>query len=56
MEEKQCSSCKIKVANDKGAVSFKCPSCGKYEIVRCTGCRSKATKYTCPGCEFVGPN
>ena len=55
MEDKKCTSCKIKVANES-AVSFNCPKCGKYEIIRCPNCRSNATKYTCPNCEFVGPN
>jgi len=56
MEEKICSSCKKKVANDKGSVCFICPNCNKFEIVRCTNCRSNATKYTCSECGFVGPN
>ena len=55
-QEKKCSSCKIKVANDKGGVSFKCPGCNEYEIVRCSGCRSNAIKYKCPNCGFEGPN
>ena len=56
MEGKICSSCKKKVVNDPGKVLFKCPSCKEYEIVRCTGCRSNATKYTCANCNFTGPN
>jgi len=55
MEEKTCSSCKVKVANDN-AVEFNCPNCSKYILVRCSECRKKATKYTCPDCGFVGPN
>ena len=55
-QEKHCSSCKVKVANDRGAVSFKCPGCNEYEIVRCTGCRSNAAKFKCPNCGFEGPN
>ena len=56
MEGKTCSSCKKKVANDKGSVNFNCPSCNDYEIVRCKNCRSNASQYTCPNCNFVGPN
>jgi len=52
----ECSSCKIRVANIKGTVEFKCPSCGKAEILRCAECRKLATKYKCPSCGFEGPN
>ncbi len=55
MEEKKCSSCKRKVVNDKGSVTFKCPQCTDVEIVRCTECRANAVKYNC-GCGFEGPN
>ena len=56
MEEKHCLSCKKKVANDPGNVSFMCPSCGKSEIVRCSNCRANAVKYKCASCGFEGPN
>jgi Zn-ribbon RNA-binding protein len=56
MEEKICLSTKRKVANDSGSVSFKCPKCLDYEIVRSTHARSNAIKYTCPKCGFEGPN
>ncbi len=56
MEEKTCNSCKKKVSNDAGSVKFTCPNCEKYELVRCSNCRSNAVKYTCPQCGFVGPN
>ncbi|MBI2669439.1 RNA-binding protein [Candidatus Woesearchaeota archaeon] len=56
MEQKTCSSCKIDVVNDPGRARFKCPSCGDYDIVRCIQCRKNAVKYTCPGCNFLGPN
>ena len=56
MEGKGCSSCKKKIVNDKGNVSFKCPKCAKQEIVRCSNCRSNAVKYKCPECSFEGPN
>jgi len=55
-KETACNSCKRKVANMKGVARFLCPKCGKYEIVRCPQCRKIAAKYTCPGCNFVGPN
>ena len=51
-----CSSCKKKIENDPGAVAFKCPNCGKQEIVRCTHCRQIVAKYKCPECGFEGPN
>lgn len=56
MEEKNCISCKKKVANDTGDAGFNCPNCGEFEIVRCSTCRSNATKYICPNCGFEGPN
>jgi len=51
-----CSSCKTKVTNLKGTVKFKCPKCGKQEIIRCKTCRKTVAKYTCPECGFEGPN
>ncbi|MBI4981072.1 hypothetical protein HZC30_05965 [Candidatus Woesearchaeota archaeon] len=59
--EKNCISCKKKIVNDPGSATFKCatfkcPQCAKYELTRCTNCRSKAAKYACPGCGFTGPN
>jgi len=51
-----CSSCGKRTANDSGSVKFKCPSCGKTEMIRCTKCRQLATKYTCAECGFQGPN
>ncbi|MEK6845809.1 MAG: zinc finger domain-containing protein [Nanoarchaeota archaeon] len=56
MEEKTCISCKKKVVNNPGSVTFRCPQCGKYEIIRCSNCRANAFKYVCPGCNFKGPN
>ncbi len=52
----KCGSCKKDITNDGGSVVFKCPSCGKYEIVRCKHCREIVAKYKCPGCGFEGPN
>ena len=56
MEGKKCISCKKKIDNSQGSVSFKCPNCGKYDVVRCGECRKSAVKYICPQCEFKGPN
>ncbi|MFH1276101.1 MAG: zinc finger domain-containing protein [Candidatus Woesearchaeota archaeon] len=56
MESKVCTSCKKRTVNDKGRVAFDCPQCGKSEIVRCTNCRSNAARYSCPSCDFKGPN
>ncbi|MDO8656008.1 MAG: zinc finger domain-containing protein [Nanoarchaeota archaeon] len=56
MADLQCISCKKKVVNDQGHTKFLCPSCSKYELVRCTNCRAKAAKYSCPACNFTGPN
>jgi predicted RNA-binding Zn-ribbon protein involved in translation (DUF1610 family) len=56
MEEKLiCSSCKKRISNNPGMVKFKCPECGKAEIVRCKSCRKNAAKYKCE-CGFQGPN
>ncbi|AJF61329.1 TPA: RNA-binding protein [Candidatus Woesearchaeota archaeon] len=52
----QCLTCKTKITNLKGTARFKCPSCGKYEIIRCPSCRTIVAKYTCPECGFIGPN
>jgi Zn-ribbon RNA-binding protein len=51
-----CISCKRKITNEKGSALFLCPSCGKFNIVRCRHCRQIAAKFTCPECGFVGPN
>jgi len=52
----KCNSCKKELLNDKGATIFKCPNCGKGEILRCYHCREIAAKYKCPLCSFEGPN
>ena len=58
MEKQQlvCSSCKKRITNEKGSAVFKCPKCGKTEIVRCKNCREIVAKYKCPECGFTGPN
>jgi Zn-ribbon RNA-binding protein len=45
-----------KVTNDAGSVSFRCPNCGKTEIVRTKKERLTAVGYKCPECGFEGPN
>jgi len=52
----KCMSCHTSVVNEKGAVKFNCPGCGKYQIIRCLNCRKIVTKYKCPLCGFEGPN
>jgi len=51
-----CTSCKTKIANLVASTRFKCPKCGKVEIIRCKGCRILGVKYKCPDCGFIGPN
>ena len=51
-----CTSCKTKIANLKSAAIFKCPKCGKVEIIRCERCRRSGIKYKCSDCNFIGPN
>ena len=55
MKELICNPCKKKVMNNQGAVTFKCPSCDKEDIIRCKECRVLAIKYT-GSCGFSGPN
>ncbi len=45
-----------KVTNEKGVTRFKCPNCGKAEIVRTKHQRRIAVKYKCKNCSFSGPN
>ena len=55
--EKQlkCISCNKKIMNET-VTRFKCPNCGKYEIIRCQSCKKNCVKYKCPECGFIGPN
>ena len=55
METVLCSVTKKTVYNDRGAVKFLCPQCGKTEIVRSTEARVNAMRYSC-ACGFTGPN
>jgi len=56
MEEIVCMSCKKRITNTPGVAKFKCPNCGKFDIIRCRHCREIASKYECPECGFIGPN
>ncbi|MBS3149935.1 DUF1610 domain-containing protein [Candidatus Woesearchaeota archaeon] len=56
IKEKYCNSCKTKVSNIVGSVSFICPNCGEKEIIRCSHCRTIAARYKCENCNFSGPN
>lgn len=49
----KCSSCNREVTSD--SVGFKCPGCGKVEIIRCETCRRAVVPYKCKGCGFIGP-
>jgi len=49
----KCSSCNREVFDDY--IRFKCPACGKAEIIRCDKCRGMSVKYVCPECGFEGP-
>lgn len=51
-----CVSCKKRIVNMAGTTKFKCPNCGKSEIIRCGHCREIVAKYKCPACGFEGPN
>ncbi|MBL7147560.1 MAG: RNA-binding protein [Nanoarchaeota archaeon] len=55
-EKLVCSSCKKRITNTLGTTRFKCPKCGKFEIIRCQHCRQIVAKYSCPLCKFEGPN
>ena len=54
--EKRCISTNERITNNVGSVSFKCPGCNKYEIIRSKKAREIVAKYTCPECGFTGPN
>ena len=55
-KEIRCNSCNIKLTNLVGSAKFKCPNCGKADIIRCKSCREVGAKYKCSQCEFTGPN
>jgi len=56
MEKPVCISTNQQIANDYGSVQFLCPKCGEFTITRSNFARKRAMKYTCPKCEFEGPN
>ncbi|MBI4140050.1 DUF1610 domain-containing protein [Candidatus Woesearchaeota archaeon] len=51
-----CNSCNKPISNDNGSAKFPCPKCGQQKIVRCTSCRKSGAQYSCPECNFTGPN
>ncbi|HII64667.1 TPA: RNA-binding protein [Candidatus Woesearchaeota archaeon] len=56
MEKILDSASRKRITNTVGTARFKCPACGKHEIVRTRHMRQIAAKYACPGCGFEGPN
>ena len=50
----KCTSCSK--STQGGTTRFKCPDCGKVEIIRCVHCKKIAIKYECGSCGFSGPN
>ena len=55
-EELKCTSCNVRITAIPGSAVFKCPNCGKQDIVRCAHCRKIVAKYKCKSCGFEGPN
>jgi len=56
MPEKMiCTICGVDLLGDQNFVQFKCPSCGKETIFRCSRCKRLSNEYTCKKCGFVGP-
>jgi predicted RNA-binding Zn-ribbon protein involved in translation (DUF1610 family) len=47
---------KLEKKMQTGSVKFKCPSCGKEEIIRSLHDRKIAAPYKCKECGFEGPN
>ena len=50
---KKCTSCGTEVMDRY--TEFKCPNCGKTDIIRCKSCRVLGTKYICDACGWKGP-
>lgn len=50
---KKCTSCGTEVM--ERYTEFKCPNCGKTDIIRCRSCRVLGTAYTCDVCGWKGP-
>ncbi len=51
----KCTSCGTNILAKNNFVKFKCPNCGKVEIVRCSQCKALSNKYECSNCKFIGP-
>lgn len=51
----KCSSCNDNMLSEDNFTKFKCPSCLKADIVRCSRCRLKSIVYVCTECGFKGP-
>jgi len=45
----------IKLINEPGDITFKCPNCNETEISRSKKARELGKEYTCPKCGFIGP-
>jgi predicted RNA-binding Zn-ribbon protein involved in translation (DUF1610 family) len=54
-EEKKCASCGKRIESETDWVEFKCPKCGKSDLIRCSKCKRLENKYICPECSFEGP-
>ena len=53
--ESSSSSNKIVPPDDYGAVTFNCPRCGEFKIIRSGKDRNFGNKYVCHNCDFIGP-
>ena len=53
--ESSTSSNKVVFPTDYGSVSFNCPQCGEFRIIRSGLDRKLGNKYVCHNCNFVGP-
>ena len=54
-QEKKCTSCGKRIESETDWVEFKCPGCGKANVIRCNKCKRLENKYKCPDCGFEGP-
>ncbi|MBI2676228.1 MAG: DUF1610 domain-containing protein [Candidatus Aenigmarchaeota archaeon] len=50
-----CVSCGRYVESEANWVAFKCPQCGKTDILRCEKCKKVENQYECAECGFTGP-
>ncbi len=50
-----CVSCGRYVESEAKWVAFKCPQCGKADILRCGKCKTVENQYECAECGFIGP-